>query len=197
MRFICQRDYPDMPYRTCTDTPEDEYGQHTTVSSSACGPCCAIMAADRLLTDYQFDVEDAIQLSYDTGANHERGTDYAIYAPAFAEKFGLSYRPSDDLEEVKACLRNGGVAVALVKNREGYVSVFTRKEHFVTLISVDEKDIFTVLDPNQYDGKFEEEGRAGRVTVDGHFIYCTGELLTEETGGRPATRYHLFQRKKK
>ena len=47
MFYINQRDYPDMLYPTLLDTPEHPKSGKTTVFSSACGPCSAMMALDR------------------------------------------------------------------------------------------------------------------------------------------------------
>lgn len=183
MRFVNQNDYPDMKYLTVTDNPGDPYGTTTTVKSSACGPCAAIMALDRLCTDYQFDVEDAINLSYETGANHQKGTDGKLYFPAFANKFHLRYESTNDLSDVDKCLRTCGVAIALVANRtdEGYVSVFTRKEHYITLIGKRCDGLYEILDPNLYDGKFEEPDRKGRVQLLGKIALTTGDVMKAET----------------
>ena len=71
MRYINQKKYPEIPYITKTECTGEDYekGQKTTVSSSACGLCSAIMVADRLLVNYTFNLEDAINLSYEVKAN--------------------------------------------------------------------------------------------------------------------------------
>ena len=63
MRYINQRDYPDMLYVTRADpeNPRHERGKTTTIKTSGCGLCAAIMVADRLLPAYEFELEDAAQ----------------------------------------------------------------------------------------------------------------------------------------
>ena len=185
MLYINQRDYPDMLYPTLLDTPEHPKSGKTTVFSSACGPCSAMMALDRLVPacDYSFTLEDALQLSYETGANHASGTDGKLYFPAFAEKFGLRYVPTNDIEEVKMCLRTGGAVIALVGEREedGYVGVFTHKEHYICMIAVLSDGRFELLDPYFYDGKYDEPGREGKVELDGHIARCTESVILDDT----------------
>lgn len=195
MLYINQKDYPDIPYITFAKHPEIEKGKHTTVASSACGLCSCMMALDRLQTDYSFSLQDAIQLSYDVEANADEGTDLLIFAPAFADRFNLKYVQSDDIRDLEECLRTGGACVALVANRKDYVSVFTKVDHYIAVISQDKDGVFTILDPAQYEGKYDEPGRTGRVKVDGHFIYVTPELLSKETETCINDRYALFWRK--
>ena len=91
MKYINQLNFPDIPYVTRTDLEgaEREKGLNTTIRSSGCGLCAAIMVADRLLVDYTFDLVDAVELSYAVKANYKKGTCYKRFAPAFAEKLGL------------------------------------------------------------------------------------------------------------
>ena len=41
-------------------------------------------------------------------ANNYAGTNMAVFGPAFAEKFGLNYSNTSDLEEAIAHLQKGG-----------------------------------------------------------------------------------------
>ena len=195
MRYICQRDYDNIPYTTFTSDPDNEEGKHTTIKTSGCGLCASIMVLDRLLTDYKFDLEDAIELSYASKANTESGTNYTQYAPAFAEKFNLRFKKSSNIVEVAECLRTGGAAVAHVLHTEEYSSVFTTWGHYIAIVSVDEKGIFTILDPDQYEGKFDGDNCKYKARNDGHFIYATPELLVAETQKWPTFKYFLFWRK--
>ncbi len=207
MLYINQRDYPELKYLTVTDKPGDPYGSQTTVSSSGCGLCASIMALDRLLPagDYTFTVEDAIALSYEAGANHGLGTDGRLYFPAFAEKFHLRYTETNDLVDAKTCLQTGGAVIALVGEREeeGYIGVFTHKEHYICLTGLLSDGRFVVLDPSLCDGKFEEPGRKGKVELVGHVVLCPEHILLEDalkivrrSEGNPtppkAKAYHMF-----
>lgn len=198
MFYLNQKDYPDTPYRTRTDTPEDEYGINSTVSTSGCGLCCAVMTAHRLLGPCSFELEDAIKLAYDTGANHKTGTDFAIYAPAFAQKVGLEMVRTSDFERMKECLRTGGCVIAHVRTHpDGSMATFTKKGHYITIINEERDGRFAVLDPSYEEGKYDIPERAGKIEMKGLVALCSQETLAadiewslEEDRG-----FYLFWRK--
>ena len=72
MQYINQKKYPHWLYVTNTDLEgeERERGKSTTISGLGCGLCCAVMVAERLIPQNKFDLKDALQISYDTKANH-------------------------------------------------------------------------------------------------------------------------------
>lgn len=201
MRYINQRQHPHMLYvtRTTLDEKNREYGRTTTIKSSGCGLCAAIMALDRLLPDYKFDLPDAIQLSYDVKANLYVGTDYVVFAPAFAEKFGLRLETATDVESVRRCLRTGGVAVVLVGgDREGHVGLFCKSGHYMTVISEEPDGRFAILDPAFSHTRFKEEGREEvrneKLDIKNNIItICDADVLHEETRGKKVP-YYLFWR---
>lgn len=197
MRYLNQLNYPDMPYitRTDPDDPHHERGKKTTIKSSGCGLCSAIMVADRLLPSYEFELEDAIALSYAVGANHAAGTSYKLFAPAFAEKLGLKLEATKDLNDLRRCLRTGGAAVVLVGgDREDHIGLFTHGGHYMAIISEAPDGRFVILDPSYRPDKYDEEGRQGKVEIThGIITLCTGEILEEETKEK-ATPYYLFWR---
>ncbi len=124
------------------------------------------MVADRLLVDSDFSLYDAIQLSYDVKANYLRGTSYKRYAPAFAERLGLRVEMTNDPEALRHCLRTGGAAVLHIGgDYEGYVGVFSHGGHYVAAISEESDGRIAILDPSYKVGKYEEEGRKGKVEV--------------------------------
>ena len=154
------------------------------------------MVADRLLVDYDFDLEDAIQLSYDTKANHRRGTDYQRFAPAFAEKMGLRLEMTLDPERLLACLRTGGAAVAHVAEREDHVGLFTHGGHYIAVIGEEPDGRIAILDPSYKEGKYEEEGRKGKVELkNGVIALCSMEVLQEDAVKDRKAAYYLFWRK--
>jgi hypothetical protein len=192
MKYINQRQYPDIPYitRTTMDGADYERGQNTTISSSGCGLCAAIIVADRLLPNCQFGLEDALALSYESKANHRKGTDYTRYAPAFAEKLGLRMETSHDLEDVRRCLRTGGAVVALVKK-----GLFTDSLHYIAIIGEEPDGRFAILDPSLTDEKYEREDRKGRVEIkNGVIVLCDEANLCTEVTEEPAP-LTLFWRK--
>ena len=198
MKYVNQLDYPDWLYVTKTDL-EDAYrekGRTTTVASSACGLCSAIMVADRLLVNHDFDLKAAIRLAYDVKANFTHGTSYKRFAPAFAEKMVFEWEGTDDPERLRYCLRTGGAAVIHVGgDREGHVGVFSHGGHYIAAVSEDRDGRIVILDPSYKEGKYEEEGRKGLVEVkDGVIAICDMQVLVDDTANRQP-HYHLFWRK--
>ena len=199
MKYVNQLKYPHMLYVTRTDMEDAEQrerGKTTTIRSSGCGLCTAIMVADRLIPNCTFDLTDAIELSYETKANFKVGTRYSRFAPAFAEKMGFRYESSRELEDVRKCLRTGGAVVALVDgNYDGRVGLFTYGGHYITIIGEEADGRFAILDPSYKPGKFNEEGRVGKVEVrEDEIVLCEGAILEEEAS-RDAAPYYLFWRK--
>lgn len=198
MRYINQKDYPDWLYvtRIEMDEVQREKGKTTTVASSACGLCSAIMVADRLLVDSRFGLKEALALSYEVKANINVGTNYKRFAPAFAEKLGLEWVPTNDPEELRKCLRTGGAAVVHVGgDREGHVGVFSHGGHYVAAIAEERDGRIAILDPSYKIGKYEEPDRKGLVEMkDGVIALCDMQVLIDDSANRDP-HFHLFWRK--
>ena len=198
MRYINQLDYPHIPYITRTSMQGENYetGQKTTIRSSGCGLCAAIMAADRLLPNVEFTLEQAVELAYKSGANTSVGTNYSCFAPAFAKKFGFKLLAAMDVEDLQNCLRTGGVAVVLVRgDRNGQKGLFTRRGHYMTVIGEEPDGRLAILDPSYKEGKFDDPEYHGKVEMKNDVIVlCSPEVLEEEA--KPNwTHYYLFWRR--
>ena len=193
MRYINQLEYPHIPYITRTTLQGEAYekGQKTTVRTSGCGLCSAIMALDILRPEVEFTVEQAVELSYSVNANATVGTSYNYFAPAFANRFGLKVQASMQVEDLQNCLRTGGVAVVLVRgDRDGQVGLFTNGGHYMTVIGEEPDGRFAILDPSYKEGKFDGPGRKGKVEMkDGFIALCAPQVLEEEA--KP-NRFHYF-----
>ena len=142
------------------------------------------------------DLKDVIDLSYAVCANHRRGTDYKRFAPAFAEKLGLTYEGTNDSQRLRDCLRTGGAAVIHIGgDREGHIGVFSHGGHYVAAISEEPDGRIAILDPSYKEGKFEEEGRKGLVEIKNDVIaLCDMQVLVDDTANRDP-HFHLFWRK--
>ena len=199
MKYINQQDYPEKPYITRHELTGEEYekGQKTTVKSSACGLCAAIMVADRLLVNYKFDLDDAIQLSYETNANHLVGTDFRLFVPAFAEKLGLRYEATKNTDDLIRCLHTGGAAIALVGgDQDGKVGLFSHVGHYIVVINEEPDGRLAILDPSYNDGKYDEEGRQGKVELkNGRIELCSKEALYDDLKKKSVAPLYLFWRK--
>lgn len=197
MKYINQLDYPDWLYitRTAMEGEAMEKGKTTTVKSSGCGLCSAIMVADRLLPNCEFGLKEALRLSYDVEANWKTGTSYARFAPAFAEKMGLKLEATKDPEKLRHCLRTGGAAVVLVDgDHDGRIGVFSHIGHYITAINEEPDGRIALLDPSYKEGKFEEEGRVGKVEMkNGCIAVCEMQVLIDDTARRQ-TPFYLFWR---
>lgn len=198
MKYISQLDFSDILYvtRFALEGEEKEKGKTTTVRSSGCGLCGAIMVADRLVPNSTFGLKEALQLSYDCKANHTKGTDYKIFAPKFAEKCGLELEMSNDPERLKYCLRTGGSAVLHIKgDREGHIGVFSHIGHYVVAISEQRDGRIAILDPSYKKGKFDEEGRKGLVEMkDDVIALCDIQVIVDDTESHDPA-FYLFWKK--
>lgn len=199
MKYINQLDYPDWLYVTrigVADEASREKGRTTTVASSGCGLCSAVMIADRLLVDSGFGLKEALKLSYEAQANPGLGTNYKRFAPAFAEKMGFEWEETNDPERLRYCLRTGGAAAVHVGgDREGHVGVFAHYGHYIVAFSEERDGRIAILDPYYKEGKFEEEGRKGLVEIkDGIIAVCDMQVLMDDTANRNP-RFYLFWRK--
>ena len=192
MHYLNQLEYPQMEYKHNMD--EGGAGEHNTVAAAGCGPCSLCMVVE-MLTPYTFTLDECIELSYSVRANRKPGTDLKLLAPAVAEKFGLAYTPSSNVGELIEHLQKGGMAVANSGgDREGYTGVFTHGGHYIAVLSYADGE-FCILDPSWKEGKFEEEGRTGKVRVVYPYVYCAPEVLAKDCENRTPS-YYLFARKK-
>ena len=195
MRYINQLEYAHLPYPTKikkADVPEEK--KKTTVRSSGCGLCCACMTVD-LLTDKSLEIEECVRIAEDCLANHGVGTDMSILGGVIADKFGLSYSKTNDLDVAIEHLRAGGVIIAHVGiPKDATIGLFTKSGHYISLISTDGKE-FCILDPSWSEEKYKIPERLGRVNEDNYpYLYCDVNTVHSETKpGR--TKYHLFSRK--
>ena len=196
MKYINQREYAHIPYTTDLATegiaPE---GTKNNIKSRGCGLCCLAMAVD-ILTDKVLGLEEAVSLSEANRANLGRGTNLNIMGPIVAEKFGLSYSATSDLDEAIAHLSAGGVIVAHRGAPEGKdIGLFAKIGHYILLVSTDGKD-FCILDPDYTPTKFTIPERAGRVdTSHLPFLYASVSDVDAETKpGR--VKYHMLARKR-
>lgn len=198
MRYICQLDYPDIPYITRTSLQGEEYekGQKTTIRSSGCGLCAAIMVVEQLLPNVEFTLEQSVELSYESNANTAVGTNYACLAPALAKKFGLKVQASMDIEDLRNCLRTGGAAVVLVRgDRNGQKGLFTNRGHYMAVIGEEPDGRIAILDPSYKAGKFDSPDHKGKVEIkNGVIVLCSPDILEEEANPN-RLHYYLFWRR--
>ncbi|MBQ7329696.1 MAG: hypothetical protein IJX01_07315 [Oscillospiraceae bacterium] len=190
MLYINQRDYPDMPY------PNNVAGacrpESQNIAKAGCGVCSACMVVDQLTTQ-SLGLEDCVQLSVDSKANLEPGTDMKILGTALAEKYNFKFSYGADKEAMLACLRRGGRVIVNVANRpDGSPGLFTKTGHYMVLIAADGERI-CFLDPyyglEYNEGELKEKVDSSRAPL----LYCDLDLLERETENRKI-KYYLFER---
>ena len=197
MKFVCQLDYEHIPYRTnVLNDAVSEADKIRNVRKSGCGLCSVIMMLDGLL-GVNLSVEDCVKISENCLANHAAGTDMKVLAPVIAEKYGLNYFQSSDVNEAIKHLQNGGMIVAHVGVPTGKnIGLFTKGGHYILLVSTDGED-FCILDPSYTDDKFTIPERAGRVNCsNAPYLYCNVDVLDSETKPEKEVKYYMFSRKK-
>ena len=192
MKFICQLDYPHWIFvtRTGHEGEEFEKGKTTTVATAGCGMCGAVMLANQLIPNCDFDLAAAIDLCYEAKGNQKKGTDYNIYGPALAEKLNLRYEHSTDIEDVLRCLRTGGSVICIAAK-----GIFTKGGHVMNVIGEEHDGRLVILDPAIRPDKYETPEAKDKVEVKyGYLVLCDKEVLATECAPK-GTPYHLFWRK--
>ncbi len=199
MYYVSQLDYTYTPYPTRTDPdhPDHAGGESTTIRTSGCGLCSAVMVAHNLLGDVPFTVMDALALAMKTGANHGRGTDYRIFAPAFSERLGLTFETTGDGEKLSRHLAEGGCAVAHVRPRpDGSPMVLSRRAgHYVAVIGRESDGRYVVLDPAFSEEKYGDPVRLAKTQVKGKIVLIEPEALYADTAAAGERGFYLFRKK--
>ena len=185
-KFYNQREYEHVPY---------EYqGNGRNIKTSGCGVCSACMIVENML-GLPLPVEEAAVMAVECGARIEYGSDMVAMADELCRRYPLTYEMTNDAGRVLQFLKDkGGMVVANSGgNREGYTGVFTKGGHYIVLAEANGRMV-TVLDPNLYDGKFEEPGREGKVTVEGNLAFTKISVVAEDCSNRTPA-YFLFRKK--
>ena len=193
MLYLNQLEYGHLTYIHNTLNGGPPEGRNT-VKTSGCGLCCASMVVDQL-TDKTLPIEDCVRLSEETGANQWIGTSMKVLGKALSERYEIDFSYTNEIDEAIDHLAKGGRVIVLVGGaREGYTDLFTKRGHYMLLLSYDGEE-FCILDPALSDTKYTEEGRVGRVRVKPPFLYSSKEEIVLATEAQK-TRYFLFSTRK-
>lgn len=191
MFYINQYDYPHIPY----PHPEGIYtDMEPTIATSGCGLCSLCIVVNNM-TMHRLTIEECLRLSMESGGNCCQGTRMRNLGPYAAPRFGLTYENTRDADALKNHLQKGGMAIICVDgDTDRGVGLFSHNAHYIVALSWDGEDV-CILDPAYRPGKFDEEGRQGKVRVREPFLYCSFEDLVNDTlnGMRP---FSLFARQK-
>lgn len=198
MKFICQKDYPHWLYitRTGFEGAEFEKGKTTTVASSACGLCCAVMMADRLIPNCDFDLTQAIDLAYETEANKIRGTNLKIYGPALAQRLGLRYETGYTLEDLHRCLKTGGCVIVHVRGaHDGREGIFSHGGHYIFVTGYEADGRLAILDPAYEPGRYDIPERKEKTEIKYDLLVLADAQTLDADKAVKSSPYHLFWRK--
>jgi len=185
-RFYCQLDYEHIPY------PSPTTGRGT-IANNGCGPCAASMVAENML-GVSFPPEEAAKFGLECGARAPVGTNFYIYARAFAEKFGLKVTDTEDADECLEFLMQGrGMVIANTygdRPEDGYIGVFSDSGHYIVLAGVEGEKVM-VWDSMYRPGRFDVPGRIGKVRMDGFDAWADFSVIRSDCVHRP---FFLFEK---
>ena len=192
MLYLNQKDYRNVPYYHNVangGVPEER----RWIATSGCGICSACMIVEHLTTK-PLPLEECIKLSERSGANREIGTRMRLLGPLVAEIYDLDFEMTNDIDKLIAHLQAGGeAAVNVGGDHDDHVGLFSHKGHYIVAVSTDGKEV-CILDPSYTVGKYEEEGRKGKVRVNYPFAYCSVADLAADVQNREIP-FYLFKRK--
>lgn len=190
MLYINQNDYPDIKYPTNASDKTSKSYLEGTIESSGCGLCSLCMVVDRL-TLKKLELIECRDLSLKHEANLKVGTNMKVLGPVVAQMFDLSYKQSSDENALAECLKNGGAAIINVGgDHDDHIGVFSDVGHYITAIGFDDNKV-KILDPAYRKGKYDIEGREGKVIDKEGILFTTLDVLHDDTNNR-TPRYYLF-----
>lgn len=193
MKYINQLEYQDISYLTNLSNLDSDFATAGTVSNAGCGICCLCMMVNNL-TEATLPIQDCIDYAYERRANMLPGTDMALLAPYVAEQHDLTYRSTNDIDEVLASVQEGSYVIANTRGDHGeHKGLFSRGGHFVLVVGVQD-GLLTVLDPSYRDGKYDHCQQEGTLLIDQHRVYCDHRLLDIDCIGKDPS-YYIFSRK--
>lgn len=187
MLYINQLGYPHIPYN---HNLEKGGSPLSTIASAGCGLCSTCMIVDHLVVGGSLSIEECRDLSYAVGANIHVGTDIHILGPAVAEKFGLDFEMTNDIDKLVNHLKNGGEAIVNVA-----AGLFTTGGHYMVATAYVDSEI-EILDPSYTLPKYSTEQCKEKIRIVSPFVYCTPETLAGESVPYRQHPFYLFKRKR-
>ncbi len=186
MKYYNQNKYSSIKYPSTAN-------KNATVKTSGCGVCCVSMIVENM-TGKNFPPAAAAAFSIQHGARVAGGTDMHKLSAAIAQIYGLTVEKTSDETKLVAHLKAGGMAIANVGgDRTGYKGVFSNIGHFIVVAGLKNNRLI-ILDPGYYSGKFNKQGRAGKVIVgSNNELYTTAAVLDVDTKNRTPS-YYLFKK---
>lgn len=155
--------------------------QNKTVGSSGCGPTCAAM----IVSSWKETVtpDKMCDISRENGFRVPGGTSDNLF-PYVAQRWGLEYkRVSSSFEAHQACKEGWFVVICCGPG------LWTDGGHFILAVGANDTDI-EIYDPYLYSGKYNINGRAGKVNLIGNSAWV--EINTFKANAN-AQRFFAFR----
>lgn len=179
--FLCnQNEYGSLSY------PAKGY-EKATIKSGGCGVCSAVNAVGAL-TGKCVPVRVMRDLAVKGGARVSGGTDMRRLLALVAQSYGISWRSSSSVDELRAHLKGGGVAICNAAGR----GMFSTGGHYIVALGL-VGDKVCIADPGMYTGKYSTGKRKPYVTVSGDLIFASAATLDNDCIGR-WPRYYLLSK---
>ena len=184
MNFYCQLDYKHIPYVSPTSL-------NGNIADNGCGVCCASMIIEEI-KGLDFPPEICAVFSKQSGAREGFGTDMRILAPAISKEFNIPVVSTLDTKEVISFLKKkqGFVIANTIGDREDWIGVFSDGRHYIVLTSLEDNTV-GVLDPMYREGRYDVEGRKGKVRMDGFTAYADFSVVENDCMGKT---YYMFSK---
>ena len=171
---------------------------NATVASGGCGPTCISILLENLI-GVSFPPPQSAAYAIKCGARVDTGTDMALLSANVARDSGLARTRTDSIDELKAAISDGGMAICNVngniKDRSGkliYRGVFSSGGHYVVVVSIDGNTAI-IADPGMYPGKYDGKYRAAQVAVLGDVLSADVSVLDKDSRYR-SPRFYLFRK---
>ena len=150
--------YNQMDKRWASYPYPHENHPYATCKSAGCGPTCAAMVVSSSKEVVTPDV--MCQISLDNGYRSSNGTSDGLFSYV-AERWGLeTKRVNSSYEAHEACKQGYFVVIACGQG------LWTTGGHYILAVGANDNEI-EIYDPYLYDGKFDIDGRKGKVRLDG------------------------------
>ncbi len=140
-----------------------------TIGSSGCGPTSSAMVISSLTANIVYPNQMAdwyVSAGYRSANN---GTYFSAFQGT-ANRYGLDFKQTGDINVAVDCVRNGGMVVASTPG--GSKNLFSTNGHYVVLVGIS-GDTFTVYDSYLYNGKYNSYGRETKASVSGNDVYVS------------------------
>lgn len=191
IHFINQINYPDLPYHTGIESGGLP-GHENTFAYGGCGVCCLIMSVEAC-KGIRIPLDEGIKYAMDSGSTRHYGTDLDVLLEYALPRYGMSFEMTDDINRLRVCILDGGVAVANTGgDRDGYSCPFSPRGHYVFVHEIN-GDECLIFDTSFRPEKYTRAAKAGEVTVRDDDMVVTTLAYLDRACNNKRPRYILIK----